>query len=481
MADVPRSAKANMPAISAHGFSLVGPVHSPVRRVWLGAAGGLATSLALPGVASASPASMLSAISGGLRPALELGNFVDQSTRVSAGRLDQLVARNFPQFDVPAALPPFDVSRHGARHDVELHRLVVPFVIPETGESVTVSGLLALPVGVTGPLPIASWQHGTVLTFDGVPSNMLKLADPSYVMTYPTDSAETLFNVQRFAGQGYAVIAADYVGKGPFRKGRGEAYVVKDVTVQTCLRILEAGLMTMVGRGLQVGPLFINGWSQGAVNSQWLHQELRRRKVPLTATSVASPFNDMSETLRFWSGHQAYPTPEGVASYPKAPDWISLCMIVFLGSYELNYGLKGLLQTAVAPQFREFAANFWRTYDLRVDPSRPFPTGTTLLVPRFFDSFTHQTNSAFLRQVAANSATNWHYDSPIRFHIGLVDEAIHPTLARRPLAAGGGQTTEVTVAEGSHRVTFLASLYGEPRHLAGKTNVLEWFNSLRRN
>jgi len=465
----------------AEAVALKRLLHSPARRAWLGAAGGLATGVGLPGFALASPASMLAAMSGGLRPALSPGNFADQSTQVSAARLDALVARNYPHFNVPAVLPPFDAARHGARHGVALHRLVVPMMIPETGESVTVSGLLALPVDVTGPLPVVSWQHGTVLTFDGVPSNMLKLADPSYVMSYPTDSAETLFNIQRFAGQGYAVIAADYVGKGPFRNGRGEGYVVKDVTVQTCLRMLEAGLMTIMSKGLQIGPLFLNGWSQGAANSQWLHQELRRRKVPIVATSVSSPFNDMSETLRFWSGHQTYPTPTGVTHFPAAPDWISLCMIVILGSYELNYGLKGLLQTAVAPQFREFAANFWRTYDLRADPSKPFPSGKTLLVPGFFDSFTHNTNSAFLRQVAANSATNWHYDSPIRFHIGLVDEALHPTLARRPLAAGGSQATEVTVAQGSHRVTFMASLYGDPRHLAGKENALEWFNSLRRN
>lgn len=481
MADFPRSAKANVPAVFEQASALKRPGHSPARRLWLGVAGGLATGLGLPGTASASSDAMLAAMSGGLRPTLAPGSFVDQSTRVSAARLDMLVARNYPQFNVPAVLPPFDAARYGARNDVELHRLVVPFVIPETGESVTVSGLLALPVGATGAIPVVSWQHGTVLTFDGVPSNMLKLADPSYVMTYPTDSAETLFNIQRFAGQGYAVIAADYVGKGPFRNGRGEAYVVKDVTAYTCLRILEAGLMTMRSKGLQTGPLFLNGWSQGAANSQWLHQELRRRKVPITATSVASPFNDMSETLRFWSGHQTYPTPEGVSSFPAAPDWISLCMIVILGSYELNYGLKGLMQTAVAPQFREFAANFWRTYDLRVDSSRPFPSGGTLLVPHFFDRFTHDTNSAFLRQMAANGATNWHYDSPIRFHIGLVDEAIHPTLVRRPLAAGGSQVSEVTVAGGSHRVTFMASLYGEPEHLAGKANALEWFNSLRRN
>lgn len=453
---------------------------SPSRRFWMGTAGVLASGLSLPTRASADSASILSLLSNGLRPALPTGQLVEQTVRVSAARLDRQVARNFPDFNVPAVLPAFDASRLGARYDVELHRLVVPLVFPRTGEMVTLTGLLALPVGVTGPLPVVSWQHGTILTFDGVPSNMVKLADPAYVMSYPTDSAETLFNVHRFAGQGYAVIAADYVGKGPLRNGRSEAYAVKDITVQTCLRILEAGLATMRTMGLATGPLFLNGWSQGGINSQWLHQELRRRNIPIAATSVSSPFNELTETMRFWAGAQTYALPEGTTSFPAAPDWISLCMIVLLGSYEFNFGFKGLLHNAVAPQFREFATNFWRTYDLRVDPAKPFPSGSTLLVPGFFDRFTHEANSAFLRQLAMDTASYWSYDSPIRFHIGLADEALHPTVARRALAAGGAQPEEVAVPGGSHRIAFMASLYGETRHLSGKNNALEWFNSLRR-
>lgn len=453
---------------------------SPSRRFWMGAAGGLAGSLSWPSLASADSASLLSALANGLQPALPPGTLVDQTVRVSAARLDQQVTRNFPDFNVPAVLPGFDATRLGARFDVELHRLVVPLVFPRTGERVTLTGLLALPVGVTGPLPVVSWQHGTVLTFDGVPTSMLKLADPAYFMSYPTDSAETLFNVHRFAGQGYAVIAADYAGKGPLRNGRSEAYAVRDITVQACLRILEAGLATMRTMGRPTGPLFLNGWSQGGLNSQWLHQELRRRNIPVAATSVSSPYNELTETMRFWAGAQTYAIPEGTSDFPKAPDWLSLCMIVLLGSYEFNFGFKGLLHNAVAPPFREFAANFWRTYDMRTDPARPFPSGSTLLVPGFFDRFTHEANSAFLRQLATDTASYWNYDSPIRFHIGLADEALHPTVARRALAAGGAQPEEVSVPNGSHRIAFMASLYGEPRHLSGKTNALEWFNSLRR-
>ncbi|MCA7945100.1 hypothetical protein LGM32_14585 [Burkholderia vietnamiensis] len=164
---------------------------------------------------------------------------IDRSCRVSAARLDKLVADAYPLFNKPAILPAFDPKTHGARFDVDLHRLVTYTVNPQSGEKIKVSGLLALPVGASGKLPLVSWQHGTILSFDQVPSNLVLLADPDRQLTDAADSLETLFNVHRFAAQGYAVIAADYVGKGPFRDGRGEAYAVKDVTVRTCVDVLR--------------------------------------------------------------------------------------------------------------------------------------------------------------------------------------------------------------------------------------------------
>ena len=97
-------------------------------------------------------------------------------------------------------------------------------------EEVDVTGLLAVPRGLRGPLPLVSWQHGTVLSFDEVPSNLTRLADPAYVVTDEGDSLETLFNVHRLAGRGFALVAADYLGKGPLRHGRGEGYGVREAT-----------------------------------------------------------------------------------------------------------------------------------------------------------------------------------------------------------------------------------------------------------
>ncbi len=453
------------------------PPRSAARRRWLGAANAAAAGLTFSTLAR-SQQPLQSSIASTAQSPLQGSRFADLTCRVTTGRLDALVAAAFPAFNRPVILPPFDASKHGARFDVELHRLVAPFTVPETGEVVTVSGLLAIPVGTRGPIPVVSVQHGTMVTVDQTPSSLLALADPAYVIPEGSDALEVMLNVHRFAGQGMAVIAADYVGKGPFRNGRGEGYGVKDVTVQTCLRMLEAGLATMASLGLQSGPLFLAGWSQGGLNTQWLHQELRRRKVAVVGTSVTSPFNELSETMRFWCGAQTYPPPEGQSSFPPVVPWVSICLVILMGSYELHYGLKGLMRSAVAPKFHDLAATFWNTYDLRLWSGDSAPTGATLLVPGFFDRFTHDLNSAFLRQLAANTASYWSYDSPIRFFLGMADEALHPTAARRGIVAGGAKATEVPIREGSHRGNFLASLFGDATTTAGYGNSVDWFKSM---
>src|SRR5664279_5895307 len=269
---------------------------------------------------------------------------LDNAASVTAKRLDDEVASAFPLFNAASVLPGFDAKVHGARNDVVLHRITTTTTIPETGETVNVTGLLALPAGAKGDLPVVSWQHGTILSFDQVPSNLTKMSDPDYKLSDNADSLETLFNVQRVAAHGFVVIAADYVGKGPLRNGLGEGYAVKGVSTRTCIDVLDAGLAALPKMHVKTGKLFLHGWSQGALNTQWLHQALRAKSRPIAATAVASPFNDLNEAWSFWAGAQTFALPKGVTSYPALPNWISLCMIIVLGSYELQYGLKGLLR-----------------------------------------------------------------------------------------------------------------------------------------
>ncbi|KAK0708832.1 hypothetical protein B0T21DRAFT_387555 [Apiosordaria backusii] len=374
---------------------------------------------------------------------------LEAETVVTAGRLDSAVASSFPLFDTLSILPAFNAKTQGARSDVILRRIVTTTTIPETGEVVAVTGLLAVPASPNSTIPVVSWQHGTILSFDQVPSNMVKLFDPNYTLTDNADSLETLFNIHRFAANGFAVIAADYLGKGPLRDGRREAYVVKGATTQTC----------------------------GALNTQWLHQALRSDGVPIEATAVASPFSDLDQAWRYWSGRVSFPLPDGLHRYPALAAWIAPCMLIALGSYELYYNLPELLEVSVRPQYRELARKYWNDYNISAIDSSDAPNSSNLLVESFWDGYTDDRISALQRQLMTNTAINWEYDSPIRFYYGLADEAIHPAMVMRTLSAGGKFTEGIQIARASHRVTFLAGLYGNEASLDGHDNVLSWFQS----
>ena len=104
-------------------------------------------------------------------------------------------------------LPDFNVGLQAAAVDIDLRRITTFTHVRETGETLKISGLLALPAGAKGPLPVVSWQHGTTFSLVKVPSNLYPAAEPGYVMEENVDSQETLLNIHRFAANGYAVIA----------------------------------------------------------------------------------------------------------------------------------------------------------------------------------------------------------------------------------------------------------------------------------
>lgn len=429
--------------------------------------------LASAGVGVGAAALSLSASHAVAQPAS--GASLGPPVRLTKDRLDALAAKFHAVFNEHDILPPFAADKHGARTDVDLRRLTTFTRVPESGERVKVSGLLALPADHKGALPVVSWQHGTILSFDQVPSNLVKLADSNYEPRDNVDSLETLFNIQRLVGNGFALIAADYLGKGPYRQGRGEAYAVKDATVQCCLDVLNAGLLALDHLGLRKQALFLNGWSQGALNTQWLRQELQRRRIDVAASAAQSPFNDLPESMRYWVAAQPGVSTDG--TYPKQPIWITPCVIVLLGSYRLHYRLTDLFKTAIKPQHLALAEKYWSDYSMDETFSKSVPQPSDLLVDGFFDRFTHDTNSRFLRRLAGNSATYWDYDSPMRYYYGLADEALPPSLVKMPLAADGRFAQGVAVTGASHRGTFLASLYGSGDVIGGASTVLDFFKT----
>lgn len=448
-------------------------VRNEARRKVIGAAGRSIAALAaaavadLPGTASASPL--------GARHVQ-----VGQPVVLTRQRLDALAQQFYKVFNEGGVLPAYSQERHAARYDVELRRITTYTRVPETGERVKVSGLLATPSGLRGSLPVVSWQHGTILSFDQVPSNLMRLADPGYTLQDNVDSLETLFNLHTLAAQGYVVIAADYLGKGPYRDGRGEAYAVRAATVQCCHDVLDAGMSMLRPLGIRTSTLLLNGWSQGAVNTQWLGLELHRRGIRVDAAAAESPFNNLPDSMRYWCGNLKFAS-SGAKPYPALPAWLTPCLVVLLGSYRTYYKLPDLFDTAIRPQHRAFAEAYWRDYTLSAQMQREMPSASEFLVEGFFERFTAQSNTSMLVHLSHNSTTYTQYAFPITFYYGTADEALPPQLVQMAVAGGGPLIQGVQVQDASHRATFLSSMYGGGDAMGHAKTVPEWFDSVRKS
>jgi len=333
-------------------------------------------------------------------------------------------------------------------------------------------------------------------------------------------SAETLFNIGLLAEQGYALLAADYVGYGV--NFIDEAYGIKQPTTTAIVDLLEASRSVLATLGVRPKQLFLNGWSQGGLNTQWATQSLESLKIPVAAAAVQSPFNELEETARWWLSRSM--------SEPKLPldpgPWLPLCVGILLKSYESWHGLKGLLDAVVKDEvipeskdslgqlvtnpegvtYREIIRRFaqdgdkavsfgpsnvfsndqWQVQIIRdgqlISTSIPGFSGEQMLVDGAMDQ-TEGVVYEFLKLLKSDSPRYWNYSTPFKAWYGVDDEALPPELVAPGMAdAGGSEVSLVPVVGASHRQTFLNSLLASRAHPGGTDqNLIDWFQSFRKN
>jgi hypothetical protein len=99
------------------------------------------------------------------RPAQKSRGDLGGPVRVSKERLSALATKFYSVFNERNILAPISAEKHSARFDVDLRRIITFTRVPETGERVKVSGLLAVPVGKRGslPRPIVAARHDPFL------------------------------------------------------------------------------------------------------------------------------------------------------------------------------------------------------------------------------------------------------------------------------------------------------------------------------
>ena len=180
-------------------------------------------------------------------------------------------------------------------HDIDLYKLIYE-TIDHAGQPTTASGLLVVPKNLTSPAPIVSFQHGTILKKNDVPSALGTGKELGWI----------------YAAAGFVFAAPDYLGLGegpglhPYVHAASEASAVIDMLRAT--RSACSKLATDLN-----GQVFLMGYSQGGHATAAAQREIEANhsiEFDLTASApMATPFDISGIMADYTMADSAYSSP----------------------------------------------------------------------------------------------------------------------------------------------------------------------------
>lgn len=361
-------------------------------------------------------------------------------------RLNKVLTEELAEFSS------FEIRYTPARYGVKLYRITYPSVVPEWNNRPTLaSGLIAVPdMGDQLPakLPVVSYQHGSVFGKDEVPSS-------------PENSMETRLMLAVFGGQGYMVIAADYFGKG--LSPEPNSYIVKESAQQACLDMFFASQAVSPNLGVEMGPLFISGWSQGGWSTFAFLNKLESVGIPVTAAAIASGPVDLYATVNRWAN--AWEKIDAA--------YIPPLQVLMIHAFEEYYGLPGLADSAIKPEYQETARRLYFN-EITFEEAEPLlPTRYPDLLRDDFRAALSLGENRFSRILQDSHVYRWRSITATRVYYGGIDEVTPIFIGTLPVSyqqvMGGAAVTGVDAGpKADHRGVFLF----------GMQDQKQWFDQL---
>ena len=154
---------------------------------------------------------------------------------------------------------------------VDTYRVIYKVAEPD-GRQATASGLLALPRGGKARR-IVSFQHGTATNRENVPSRLDMTGVAASVL---------------FAGNGYALMAPDYIGLGD--SPGPHAYLVAADEARAAIGLIDVAKALP---GAPQGPAFLSGFSQGGHATLATVRELEARGERVFAAAPVAGAYDL--------------------------------------------------------------------------------------------------------------------------------------------------------------------------------------------
>jgi len=350
-----------------------------------------------------------------------------------------------------AEFAPFKQDYPQPKYSVKLYKVLYESVIPEqNNRPTTASGLIAIPETGNNTMPVVSYQHGTVFTKTEVPS----MLEQSY---------ETRIEVAQFAGNGYILIAADYFGKGS--SDETDSYTVKASTQQACLDMYKAAQYVTKALGVNMGDLYLSGWSQGSYCTLVFLNKLESLGINVKGAAVASAPTDLFAAVNRWVYN-----PQPIDAV-----WLTGCMAIQFNSYQEYYNIPGLMNAAIKPEYQDVVRSFYLNKTGYEEFAKKTPSKVLELLQPEFIKRNSTVSRRFFEILEENQSYRWRMATPLQTYYGDIDEVIPEFLARLPEGyqklMGGAEVTAVAAGgKADHRGTFLYSVAHE----------LDWFNELQK-
>jgi hypothetical protein len=315
---------------------------------------------------------------------------VSPSTAAERGQIVSAVSiGSMSPADIQAAFAQIGFSLLRATNGVNLYKLVYETINPFQLGTIA-SGLLVLPQNPTNALPLVSYQHGTIIVRDQVPSSLLGL--------------------ERVVGlalgtSGYVACLPDYLGLGdspglhPFVHAKSEATAAIDM--------LRASRAFCASHSVTLnGQLFLLGYSEGGHATMALHREIETyytNEFTITASAPEAGPYDLAgvEAQDFLSG-RVMPDP--------------YYFLYLVAAYQSIYQFAGSLAEILAsPYDTTLPPLLDGAHDGSViNQAMGNLSPTNVFKPEFLQAFSSNPNHPLRLALQDNSLVDWTPKAPMQ-------------------------------------------------------------------
>ncbi|MCX6223409.1 MAG: hypothetical protein NTV01_01415, partial [Bacteroidia bacterium] len=342
-------------------------------------------------------------------------------------------------------------SQVSALYTVDLYSVVYKTQDP-FGNITNASGLFVIPPGVEKALPLASYNHGTILRNTDVPSFM---------------SYEAQIGVL-IGSQGFAICLPDYLGLG---SGSGlHPYIHAKTEASATIDMLRASRKLCDTLNLSLNnQLFLCGYSQGGHAAMATHKMIEEQysaEFTVTASApMAGPYDVSGTMYDILLKEQAYP----------APGYLVYLLFAYNYVYQLYPNFDGLLSspfnTSLSPYFTPPTTSGISTVESLL-PSSKIPSA--IITPAFLQTLKTDENNPFKVKLRENDLYDWTPKAPIQMCHCDGDQHVpykNSQIARDHFIARGftGVTLVNPLPGGTHSTCVIPSLIA----------TINWFNSLK--